>query len=66
MINLVAGEKVSLLVRRVGTGRKKGWIEKQGIFLEENKEMILIQFKNYRESFMLKDFNTGEIKIRGI
>lgn len=65
MINFAIGSKVDLLVSKVGLGRGRKWVEKQGTVIDKNDRMILVKHENYKESYLLKDFTNGIVKIKG-
>ncbi|MEG0133378.1 MAG: hypothetical protein RR891_07500 [Clostridium sp.] len=57
------GRKITLLARKKKSGENK-WQEKQGIVLAVNSQSVLIEHKNYKESYMMKDFHTGDLRIK--
>ncbi len=64
MENLTKGSKVTVLERGRITGRTKVWIEKPGIVLDETQNFIVVKHKNYVETYMLKDFAAGCIRLK--
>ncbi len=66
MKKLTLGNKIIILEkRRKSSGKVKVWIEKPGILLSQSEEKILVQHKNYKESYMIKDFVQGLVRIKG-
>ncbi|MEG2289945.1 MAG: hypothetical protein RSA29_02755 [Clostridium sp.] len=57
------GRKITLLARQKKSGENK-WQEKQGIVLAVNSKSVLIGHKNYKESYMINEFHTGDLRIK--
>ncbi len=66
MKKLIEGNKIIILEkRRKSSGMAKIWIEKPGVLLAKSEEKILVQHRNYKESYMINDFIQGLVRIKG-